>query len=85
VSTTVTRATMQKVDIPLADGVYDAFVVWAETRDDGTIALDLTITTGASKGDVVSVRATSAPRDAIGLVGVPCTLNVRDGAPVVEW
>ena len=84
-STTVTRATMQQVDIPLADGVYDAFVVWAETRDDGTIALDLTITTGASKGDVVSVRATSVPRDAIDLVGVPCTLNVRAGEPVVEW
>ena len=83
--TTVTRATMQKVDIPLADGVYDAFVVWAETRDDGTIALDLTITTGASKGDVVSVRATSEPRDAIDLIGVPCTLNVRAGAPMVEW
>jgi len=76
---------MQKVDIPLADGVYDAFVVWAETRDDDTIALDLTITTGASKGDVVSVRASSAPRDAIDLVGVPCTLNVRAGEPAVEW
>jgi hypothetical protein len=85
VTTTVTRATMQQVDIPLADGVYDAFVVWAETRDNGTVALDLTITTGASKGDVVSVRATSAPRDAIDLIGVPCTLNVRAGAPMVEW
>jgi hypothetical protein len=85
VSTTVTRATMQQVDIPLADGVYDAFVVWAETRDDGTIALDLTITTGASKGDLVSVRATNAPRDAIDLVGLPCTLNVRAGAPMVDW
>jgi hypothetical protein len=85
VSTTVTRATMQQVDIPLADGVYDAFVVWAETRDDDTIALDLTVTSGASKGDVVSVRATSAPRDAIDLVGVPCTLHVRAGEPSVEW
>ena len=84
-SNTVTRATMQTVDISLDDGVYDAFVVWAETRDDGSIALDLTITTGAHKGDVVSVRATSAPRDAIDLVGVPCTLRVRAGAPVVDW
>ena len=82
---TVTRATMQAVDIPLADGVYDAFVVWAETRDDGALALDLTITTGEHKGDVVSVRATGAPRDAIELVGVPCTLRVRDGAPIVDW
>lgn len=85
VSNTVTRATMQSVDIPLDDGVYDAFVVWAETRDDGAIALDLTVTTGAHKGDVVSVRATGAPRDAIDLVGLPCTLRVRAGEPVVEW
>jgi hypothetical protein len=76
---------MQMVDIPLADGVYDAFVVWAETRDDDAIALDLTITTGARKGDVVSVRATSAPRDAIDLVGLPCTLRVSSGQPTVEW
>jgi hypothetical protein len=82
---TVTRATMQPVDIPLADGVYDAFVVWAETRDDGTIALDLTVTTGARKGDVVSVRATNTPRDAIDLIGMPCTLHVRAREPRVEW
>jgi hypothetical protein len=82
---TVTRATMHAVDIPLADGVYDAFVVWAETRDDGAIALDLTITTGARKGDVVSVRATDTPRDAIDLIGVPCTLHVRANEPRVEW
>jgi hypothetical protein len=85
VSNTLTRATMQAVDIPLADGVYDAFVVWAETRDDGAIALDLTITSGARKGDVVSVRATNTPRDAIDLVGLPCTLHVRAGEPSVEW
>jgi hypothetical protein len=76
---------MQMVDIPLADGVYDAFVVWAETRDDGALALDLTITAGARKGDVVSVRATNAPRDAIDLVGIPCTLRVSAGQPLVEW
>jgi hypothetical protein len=82
---TLTRATMQVVDVPLADGVYDAFVVWAEERDDGAIALDLTITSGARKGDVVSVRATDVPRDAIALVGLPCALHVRDGQPRVEW
>ena len=84
-SNTVTRATMHAVDIPFADGVYDAFVVWAETRDDGAIAVDLTITTGARKGDVVSVRATNATRNAIDLVGMPCTLHVRGGEPRVEW
>jgi hypothetical protein len=82
---TVTRATMHAVDIPLADGVYDAFVVWAETRDDGAIALDLTVTTGARKGDVVSVRATNTPRDAIDLIGMPCMLHVHAREPRVEW
>ena len=73
------------VDTPLADGMYDAFIVWAEEREDGTIALDLTITTGAQKGDVVSVRATDAPHDAIALVGMPCTLQVRAGEPRIDW
>ena len=84
-SRTLTRATIHVVDVPLADGIYDAFVVWAEERDDGALALDLTITTGARKGDVVSVRATDAHRDALALVGMPCTLHVRDGRPRVEW
>jgi hypothetical protein len=82
---TLIRATMRVVDIPLADGVYDAFIVWADERDDGTIALDLTITTGEQKGDVVSVRATDAPRDAIALVGMPCTLHVSSGQPRIDW
>jgi hypothetical protein len=85
VSITLTRATMRVVDIPLADGTYDAFIVWAEERVDGTIALDLTITTGAQKGDVVSVRATDAPRDALSLVGMPCTLRVSEGQPRIDW
>ena len=79
------RATMEVVEIPLADGVYDAFVVWAELRDDGALTIDLTITTGAHKGDVVWVRAATAPRDALDLVGLPCTLRVSAGEPRIEW
>jgi hypothetical protein len=73
------------VDIEADDGTYDAFVVWAETRDDRTVALDLTITTGARKGEMLSVRASSTPREPIELVGLPCTLVVEDGEPRVEW
>ena len=76
---------MKLVDAPVDDGTYDAFVVWAEMRDDGAVALDLTITTGARKGEVVSVRASDAPRDPIELVGVPCTLVVDKSQPRVEW
>ena len=76
---------MQLVDIAVGDGTYDAFVVWAETRDDGTIALDLTITTGTRKGDVLSVRAAKVSRDPVDLVGLPCTLLVENARPRVEW
>ena len=61
---------------PLDDGSYDAFIVWAEQRDNG-VALELTITTGAHRGDVINiVTSTFATRDALDLVGLPCTLVV---------
>jgi hypothetical protein len=75
---------MQLVDAPIDDGFYDAFVVWAAPRDDGDIVLDLTITTGVRKGEVVHVRA-RVRRDPMELVGVACTLHVEDGIPRVEW
>ena len=69
---------MNDGNAPLEDGRYDAFIVWADTRDDG-IALELTITSGTHRGDVVNiVTSTFATRDAIDLVGLPCTLIVQD-------
>lgn len=73
------------MDASLPDGDYDAFVVWAETRSDGAIALDLTITTGARKGEVVSIRASRLEREPLDLVGVPCTLVVEHGAARIRW
>ena len=65
---------------PLDDGSYDAFIVWAEPREDG-VALELTITTGAHRGDVINiVTSTFATRDAFDCVGLPCTLVVRSDA-----
>jgi hypothetical protein len=61
----------------LDDGDYDAFIVWAEQRDNA-VALELTITTGVHRGDVVNIVTSSfATRDALDLVGLPCTLVVR--------
>jgi hypothetical protein len=62
----------------LSDGTYDAFILWAEQRDDG-VALECTITSGTSRGDVVSIVTSSfVTRDPLSLVGMPCTLVVRD-------
>ena len=61
----------------LSDGTYDAFILWAEQRDDG-VALECTITSGTARGDVVSIVTSSfVTRDPLSLVGMPCTLIVR--------
>ena len=60
----------------LDDGRYDAFILSAESREQG-VALSCTITTGAHRGDVVDiVSAQFATRDPFDLVGLPCTLVV---------
>ena len=62
----------------LRDGTYDAFIIWAEQRDDG-VAIECTITSGAARGDVISIVTSSfVTRDALSLVGLPCTLIVHD-------
>ncbi|MDZ4826700.1 MAG: hypothetical protein SGJ13_09590 [Actinomycetota bacterium] len=68
----------------LESGRYDAFIVWSEPRDTG-LALDCTITTGAHRGDVVSIVSTTLPSaDALALVGLPCTLVVDNDTIRVE-
>ena len=60
----------------LDDGRYDAFIVWAEQRDNG-IALECAITAGAHRGDVVTIVSKTLPtKDELALVGLPCTLIV---------
>ena len=57
--------------------------MWAEARDDGNVAFDLTITTGNNRGDVITVIG-PARSDPITLVGLPCTLIVEGGTPTLE-
>ena len=74
-------------DLPLlADGTYDVFVVDATVDDTGdgrTVELDLTITVGAHKGEVVTVRADGLRGEEFDLIGMPGTLTVTDGRPHV--
>jgi hypothetical protein len=75
------------VDIEVADGTYDAFVVDAEIRDEGAgrvTHLELTIIAGDHKGEVVAVAATGMTADEIDLIGMPATLTVTDGRPTVR-
>jgi hypothetical protein len=71
--------------VSLADGTYDALVVDAVERDDGSVAVDLTIVAGDAKGEVVTLRATGLAGDPLDLLGVPATITVADGAPSVRF
>jgi len=68
----------------LDDGTYEAMVVDATDVDDGGIALDVTVLTGAHKGEVVSITAHGLGRESFDLLAVPATLVVRDGRPTID-
>ena len=67
----------------LPDGTYDAIVVDAERDEDG-IRLELTITAGPHKGEVVAVRATKLTMDPIDTLGIPARIVVDNNGPRVE-
>ena len=67
----------------LADGTYDAFVLDADVVGDDT-RLELTVTAGPCRGQVVAVRAAGLRGDPIDLVGLPATIVVVDGRPSVR-
>ena len=69
----------------LPDGSYDALVIDAVENDDGPVSVDLTIVAGASKGEVVTLRATGIEGDPLDLLGVPATITVSDGSPSVRF
>ncbi|HVM07545.1 MAG TPA: hypothetical protein VM345_03695 [Acidimicrobiales bacterium] len=68
----------------LADGEYSIFVIDAEEVDDGTVRLEITITAGEHKGEVVAVRAAHLTGDPVLMMGLPGTLHVVDGVPRVS-
>lgn len=68
---------------PLEDGTYDAIVVDAHERDDGSVGLELTVLAGPQKGQVVEVRGPAGP-EPFELLGIPATLTVTEGQPSVE-
>jgi len=67
----------------LPDGTYHAIVIDSDDDDDG-VRLELTITAGTHKGDVVAVRADDAKLDPIVVLGLPARLVVDGGQISVE-
>jgi len=65
----------------LADGTYEVMVVDADARPDGTLALELAVSSGAHRGEVVTINARGLGRDWAELLATPATLTVRAGEP----
>lgn len=70
--------------VELADGAYDVFVVDVEESGDEDLRVELAITSGAHKGELVALRATRAMGDVVTLLGLPGTLRVIDGTPHLD-
>lgn len=77
----------------LPEGTYDALVVDAEpvapppgTGADRTWArVDLTVTAGTHKGEVVTVTGPVPTPDPLDLLGVPATITVVEGRPRIRF
>ena len=69
----------------LDDGTYDALVVDADEVDgaDGVVSVELALSSGPHKGDVVAVRGRFPVGHPIELLGLPATLTVEGGRPSV--
>ena len=74
----------------LPDGIYDAFIVDVTIEEgagpDGATVhhLELTITAGEHKGEVLSIGAVGMRGEEFDLIGMPATLTVEGGAPRVR-
>ena len=65
----------------LDDGNYDAIVVDAVEQPDGTMTIELALSSGPHRGEVVNLNAAHIGRTWIDLLASPATLIVRDGMP----
>ncbi|MFZ4518552.1 MAG: hypothetical protein ACOYOP_09190 [Microthrixaceae bacterium] len=67
----------------LPDGTYDAMVVDADAAGAGT-TVELAISTGEFKGQVLALASDEPLGDPIDLLGMPATLTVAFGVPSVR-
>ena len=68
----------------IADGRYDVMVIDARQDDDG-VHLELAISSGERRGDVVSIVSSTLTRSWLDVLGTPATLIVVGGLPRVEF
>jgi hypothetical protein len=63
------------------DGTYEVVVIEAVEHSDDALALELVISSGAHRGDIVRVIARGLGRAWSDVLGLPAVLTVSDGRP----
>jgi hypothetical protein len=69
---------------PLSDGLYDVMIVDIDVGEHEQVRIDVVLTAGSHRGEVVSLRTSAVQRDPLGLLGLPARLVVNDGTPHLE-
>jgi len=69
----------------IADGSYDVIVVDIKENDEELIHVEFAITSGARRGEMVTVMTSHLSPSPLDLLGRPATLFVDNGAPRIEW
>lgn len=73
----------------LDDGIYDVVIIDVHDTTFGArehsralaISIEVLITSGARKGDVVALQGSRGRSEPLELLGLPATLTVTEGAP----
>jgi hypothetical protein len=68
----------------LPDGTYDVMIVDVDVDEQQHVRIDVVLTAGSHRGEVVSLRASSMNQDPLGLLGLPARLVVKDGTPALK-
>ena len=71
----------------LADGTYEAFVIDATIEGEGperVVHLELTITAGEHKGEVLGIASHGMQGEEFDLIGMPATITVLNNYPSVR-
>jgi len=69
---------------PLPDGVYDVMIVDVAVEEHHPVRIDVVVTAGPHRGEVVSLRTSAMQRDPLGLLGLPASVTVTDGTPDLQ-
>jgi hypothetical protein len=63
------------------DGTYDIIVVDAIEGDDGTMTIEIAVSSGSHRGEVLTLNATHLGRSWSELLASPGTLTIAGGRP----